>query len=229
MRAFITIISMGLVFTLHAQNNIGNNGVRQPSTLSGGMQIGVPVGEFNSTWGKGLFGLSANIAFPMRRIPIHFGYDFGWARMGGETMLPASSGGIFGGNTGTKVEVNSNVYDHLGLLRLDPSKGKVHPYGDFLIGVRHFSTRSTAFTADESTASEKTSDVVSSMGWAAGVTMTISNNFFADLRVERLYTGRVSYVDVSTIEIASDGTVTYEKLTSNADVINFQLGVGFRF
>ena len=229
MRAFILLISLALVMNLQAQNNNGTNGTRQLSTLSGGMQIGVPVGEFNSTWGKGLFGLSANIAFPMRRIPIHFGYDFAWGRMGGETMLPSSNGGIFGGTNGAKVEVNSNVYDHLGLLRLDPSKGKVHPYGDFLIGVRHFSTRSVAYTADESTAEEKTSNVVSSMGWAAGVMMTISNNFFADLRVERLYTGRVSYVDVSTIEIASDGTVTYEKLTSNADVVNIQLGVGFHF
>ncbi|MCB0770301.1 MAG: outer membrane beta-barrel protein [Flavobacteriales bacterium] len=228
MRALLTSILLALLITAQAQTNRIEPG-RQLSTLSGGLQVGIPVGEFNTTWGRTLYGLSGNIAFPMRRLPIHFGYDFGWARMGGEEQQSPSSGGIFGGTTGLKVEVNSNVYDHLGLLRIDPSHGKVHPYGDFLIGVRHFSTRSVAHTADENTADEKTSDVVSSMGWAAGVNLTISKNFFADLRVERLYTGRVSYVDVSSIAIAPDGTVTYEKLTSNVDVVNIQLGVGFRF
>ena len=157
------------------------------------------------------------------------GYDFGWGRMGAESELPSNSGTLFGTPSGPKVEVRSNVYDHLALMRLNPSQGRYRPYADVMVGMRHFVTRSTLTTPSQDTEEEKTTNVVSSYGWAVGAMVGITGNFYGEARVERLYTGRVEYVDVGTIEIANDGSVTYEKQTSNVDVINVQLGVGFRF
>ncbi|MBL7940800.1 MAG: outer membrane beta-barrel protein [Flavobacteriales bacterium] len=227
-----TLISAGFLLLLassSAQNANNTNANWGAGTLGGGLQMGFPTGDFKDRFGETIYGLSANVALPLRRLPLQIGYDFGWGRMGAESELPSNSGGIFGTPTGPKVEVRSSVYDHLGLVRLNPSQGRYRPYGDLLVGMRHFVTRSTLTTPSQDTEEEKTTNVVSSYGWAVGVMVGITGNLYAEARVERLYTGRVEYVDVGSIEIANDGTVTYEKLTSNVDVINVQLGVGFRF
>jgi hypothetical protein len=59
--------------------------------------------------------------------------------------------------------------------------------------------------------------------------VSLSRQIYVEARVERLFSGKVSYVDPRTITIANDGSVTYEKLTSRTDVVNVQLGVGLRF
>ncbi len=218
-----------LLVTCKAQNQNNTNANLGAGTLGGGLQMGFPTGDFKARFGETIYGISANVALPLRRFPLQIGYDFGWGRMGAESELPSNSGAIFGTPAGPKVEVRSNVYDHLGLVRLNPSQGRYRPYGDLFVGMRHFVTRSTLTTPSQDTEEEKTTNVVSSYGWAVGAMVGITGNLYAEARVERLYTGRVDYVDVSSIEIASDGTVTYEKLTSNVDVINVQLGVGFRF
>jgi len=229
MRLFTSAAFLVLLAPAKAQNTNNTNANWGAGTLGGGLQIGYPTGDFKARFGETIYGLSANAAFPLRRLPLQIGYDLGWGRMGAESQLPNSSGGIFSRPTGPKVEVRSNVYDHLALLRLNPSQGRIRPYGDLLVGVRHFVTRSTLTTASQATEEEKTTNIVSSYGWAAGAMVGITANLYAEARVERLYTGRVEYVDVGSIEIANDGTVSYAKLTSNVDVINVQLGVGFRF
>lgn len=212
-----------------AQNVSNTNANWGAGTLGGGLQMGYPTGDFKARFGEAIFGLSANVAIPMRRLPLQIGYDFGWGRMGSESRASAGNGALFSAPTGATVEVHSNVYDHLALVRLNPSQGRIRPYGDLLAGARHFVTRSTLTTTGQATEEEKTVSIVGSYGWAVGAMIGISGNFYAEARVERLYTGRVEYVDVESIHIAQDGTVSYEKLTSNVDAINVQLGVGFRF
>lgn len=229
MRLLPTTAFLFLLAPSMAQNGNNTNANWGPGTLGGGLQMGFPTGDFKARFGETIFGLSANVAFPMRRLPLQLGYDFGWGRMGAESQVPSNNGGLFSTPTGHKVEVHSNVYDHLALVRLNPSQGRIRPYGDLLAGARHFVTTSTMTTTSQATEEEKTTNVVGSYGWAVGAMVGISANFYAEARVERLYTGRVSYVDVESIAIANDGTVTYDKLSSNVDVINVQLGVGFRF
>ncbi len=212
-----------------AQLDQSNRGNQRTITASGGLQIGVPVGDFKETFGHTLVGFSGTLSIPMRRIPLEFGYDFAWARMGGETRSTSGSGTLFAQNNGPKVEVSSNVYDHLVFLRLSPSKSRIRPYGDVLAGARHFVTRSVASTADLNTATEKDGSLALSYGWALGLMVGLNDNIYAEARVERLITGQISYVDPSTIQVTNDGAVSYEKLTSNVDVVNIQFGIGFRF
>jgi len=199
------------------------------STLSGGLEFGIPLGEFDFTWGKGTAGLSANISIPLRTLPFEVGYDFGWGRMGGEYSLEQGTGNIFSGPTGRKVEVNSNVYGHHGLIRFNPLRGKIRPYGDALLGARHFVTRSVATSAGGATSEERDGSITPSYGWALGLMVGFGRSFYVEGRVERLLSGQVSYVDPNSIAIASDGSVTYDKLRSRTDAVMIQLGVGLRF
>ncbi|MBK7102153.1 MAG: hypothetical protein IPH63_10265 [Flavobacteriales bacterium] len=199
------------------------------STLSGGLEIGIPLGEYDFTWGANTFGLSANVALPMRVLPLDIGYDFGWSRMGSEYGEPLNASGLLSANTGREVRVKSNVYNHHLLLRLNPLRGRIRPYGDLMMGARHFSTRSIASAANGESEEERDGAFAGSAGWAVGTMVSLSRQIYVEARVERLFSGKVSYVDPRTITIANDGSVTYEKLTSRTDVVNVQLGVGLRF
>jgi hypothetical protein len=203
----------------------------RPATVAGGFEIGIPIGEFDRAWGRQMAGLSANFTVPMRRLPFSYGFDFGWQRMGARTQevnvrvenLPATIGDL---------KVRSNIYGYHGLLRLQPLNGKVSPYGEFMTGARHFVTRSEieAPGVDAPVKEERlASEFIGSIGWAAGVNYAPTRNFFAELRLERLNGGRVTYVDPKSIVSDADGNVDFRTLTSGTRVVNLTFGVGLRF
>ncbi len=214
-----------------AQNGNNNSGFweNRSSTLSGGLEFGVPLGEFDFTWGNTTFGLSGNIAIPMRTLPLEFGYDFAYGRMGSETSADQAQGNILGARSGRKVEVRSNIYGHHGLIRLNPLRGKVRPYGEVMLGARNFVTRSTVTVPDGMASDERDGKWTSSYGWAVGAMYSIGRQIYVEGRVERLFSGEVSYVDPTTIQIANDGTISYQRLSSRTDALQIQLGVGLRF
>lgn len=231
LRTITTSLATALALISTAQNNNTNNGFweNRSATLSGGVEFGIPLGEFDHTWGNTTAGLSANIAIPMRTLPLEFGYDFGWGRMGSEFADTQNPGGLLTANSGSKVAVRSNIFSHHGLIRFNPLRGKVRPYGDALLGVRQFSTRSTVTNSAGEETEERDGDWASSYGWAVGVMYSIGRQVYVEARVERFLSGKAEYVDPTSITIASDGTVTYEKLSSRTDAVNIQLGVGLRF
>lgn len=212
-----------------AQNDGTSIWQGRSTTLGGGVEIGVPLGEFDFTWGNTTTGLSATLALPMRNLPLELGYDFAWGRMGSEQTVEQAPGNILAGPTGRRVDVASDVFGHHALLRLDPLRGRLRPYGDVMFGARNFITRSTVTTPQGLTDDERDGEWTTSYGWAVGAMYGMGRLLFLEGRVERLFNGRVSYVDPSTIEIASDGTVSYEKLSSRTDALMIQLGVGLRF
>ena len=224
---FLACTTVSILGTAQANKNLAWE--ERSSTLSGGLEFGIPLGEYAFTWGETTYGLSANISLPFRRLPLEFGYDFGWGHMGGEYASQQAPGNILGPKTGQKASINSNVYSHHGLLRFNPMRGRVRPYGDLLFGARQFSTRTTITAANGATTDERDGSWTNSMGWAVGTMYSLSRQFYVEARVERLFSGKVDYVDPRTIVIADDGTVTYEKLNSRTDVLNIQLGVGLRF
>lgn len=229
----LALLVCSVAFAQRNPNDRRNNNTAdwqtRSSTLGGGLEFGLPLGEFNNTWGKPTFGLSAAITLPMRWLPLEFGYDFGWGRMGGDYTVQRGQGNILGDRLGNKVQVNSNIYNHHGLIRLSPLRGKVRPYGDALLGARHFVTRSVAFTEEEATSEEKDGSIAGSYGWAVGAMVGLSDQFYVEGRVERLYSGKVDYVDPATIAIGNDGAVTYQKLSSRTDAVQVQIGLGIRF
>lgn len=230
-----TTLSVALAMLLPAVAQVNNNNNNdgfwngRSSTLSGGLEFGVPLGEFDHTWGSTMVGLSANLALPMRTLPLEFGYDFSWARMGSEYDLIQPSGGLLTAIPSRSVSVKSNVYGHHGLVRLNPLRGGVRPYGEVLLGARNFVTRSTVTTDEGVTDDERDGAWAQSYGWAVGLMYAIGDQVFVEGRVERLYSGKVDYVDPRTIDIDPAGKVTYEKANSRTETLQIQVGIGLRF
>lgn len=229
MRTLISALALTLAATTVAQDARLNMG-RTP-TLGGGLEIGIPRGSFNDTWGRELVGLSAQLATPMRLLPLSWGFDFGYARMGGEqAVVPVDQ--EFINATEADLRLNVNAYSYHGFIRLRPIRGQVSPYVDAMAGLRHFTSRSTVTVEGLSEPLEKerrSSDFVGSAGWAAGVMVGVSGALYVEGRVERLNGGRASYVDPRSIRIAQDGTVDFETLSSGTSTVTVQLGIGMRF
>ncbi|MCB0763498.1 MAG: hypothetical protein R2815_12175 [Flavobacteriales bacterium] len=205
--------------------------LRRPVTIGGGMEIGVPFGEFGDSWGKEMLGLSGNFTVPMGILPFDYGFDFAWARMGGEKDDVHVNEEYIESTEG-RLAVNSNIYGYHGLLRLKPFTGKVSPYIEGMAGVRQFTTH-TSLTVDgvddPLMEQRNTNDFVFSHGLAAGIQVAPSKVFYIEGRVERLEGGKVTYVDPGSIEIDPAGNVTYGTLTSGTHVVNVHLGIGFKF
>lgn len=208
---------------------------QQPRTaaVAGGLEVGIPVGEFDATWGHQLVGLSANMTMPMRRLPLSYGFDFAWARMGGESKVVAVDEENIESTTGD-LSVKSNVYGYHALLRLQPFTGKVSPYIEGMAGARQFTT-STEIEVDGMDAplmeQRNENEFIGSTGWAAGLQVMPGKqrNFFVEARVESLSGGQVSYVDARSITVSPEGEVNYGTLTSGTRAVNITFGIGLRF
>ncbi len=201
------------------------------ATIGGGLEIGIPIGAFSESWGREIVGLSAELAVPMRLLPIDLGFDFSWGRMGGESSVVALNEDQLTAETGN-LEVNSNVYGYHGVARLKPFNGKVSPYVAAMAGLKHFTTRSVLQVdgLDEAFSKERNaSNFVGSAGWAVGVQVAPSGAFYVEGRVERLSTGKVQYVDPRSIVIGNNGEVSFETLSSPTRVLNVHIGIGLRF
>ncbi len=201
------------------------------STVGAGLEIGVPVGAFSESWGREIVGFSANLGVPMRLLPIDWGFDFGYGRMGGSEQTVNINEPVLNVTTADLV-VNSVIYGYHGLLRLKPFNGKVSPYLEGLVGVRHFTTKTFVEVEglSEPLRKERVANrFTGSSGWAIGVHVSPIPIFYLEGRVERLSSGRVEYVDPTTISISNAGVVDFETRRSKTSVMNVHLGVGLRF
>ena len=234
MRTLITLCLALIATVVVAQQNQQQQQRQQRfTTISGGLDIGIPIGEFDRRQGQQMAGLSANVAIPMRRLPLSYGFDFGWNRMGSKREVVAIDQEHIQSTTGD-LKVTSNVYSYHGLLRLQPFTGKVSPYMDVMSGMRQFTTSSRIDVegVDEPLMEQRNeNEFIGSIGWAAGVQVLPgkNRNFLLELRLERLNGGQVNYVDPRSIVITPDGVVDYSALTSGTRVINLTFGVGLRF
>lgn len=208
-----------------------NNYRNRPATLSGGLEIGIPVGTFAENWGREIIGLSANFAAPMRLLPFDVGFDFSWGRMGSESDIVAIDQEVLTATTGD-LTVSSNVYGYHALARFKPINGKVSPYVEVLAGLRQYTTKSVLRVdgLDSPLSKDRNANsFVGSAGWAVGVQVAPHNNFYVEGRVERLNTGNVSFVDPNSIVINTNGEVVFDTRSTPTRTVNVHLGVGFRF
>lgn len=222
-----------LLLACTASHAIGQDAEPQRARIGGGLEVGIPLGEFDTAWGRQLVGLSANLTLPMRRLPLSYGFDFAWGHMGANSAeVPVNEENIE--STTGELSVRSNVYGYHGLLRLQPFQGKVSPYAEAMAGARHFTTRTeiTVEGLDQPLMEQRNeSNIIASVGWAAGVQVMPGKqrNLFLEARVERLNGGQVTYVDPRSITISQEGEVGYNTLTSGSRVINVTFGIGLRF
>lgn len=227
MRTSFTLATALLLSSALAQQQ------QRPASIAGGLEIGIPIGEFDDTWGRQMVGLSANMTIPMRRLPLYYGFDLSWHYMGSKRVEVAVNEEGIASTTGN-LSVRSNAYGYHALLRLQPFTGKVSPYVEALGGLRQFTTR-TEINVDNMDLpimeQRNENAFIGSGGWAAGLQVTPgkSKNFLLEMRVERLDGGRVTYVDPDAIEVSQDNEVSYGTLSSGVRVVNITFGIGLRF
>lgn len=199
--------------------------------LGGTVGVGVPTGEFADTWGKEMFTFGGQLAAPSRRLPLQLGFAFGYGIMGKEMgKVMVSDPSLLA--TEDRLTVKAKVLSYHPFLRLSPSKGKVRPYVDGLVGMRQFTTRSrlTVEGLDKPLSKERNAnDFVMSTGWAAGLMVTLGGAGYIEARVERFHSGKTTYVDPSSIAVDPNGEVSFSTLNSATGTVNVLLGLGFRF
>jgi len=201
------------------------------STLSAGLELNVPIGEFNQVWGRNFGGASANFTYPARLLPFDYGFDFSYAVMGSKGARVNVDQGSLGVQEG-ELTVRSKLYSYMGQVRLRPFNGRVSPYVEGMFGARQFTTRSGLDVDGSSGAvawDRKANAWTGAYGWAVGTMVGFGPRFYVEGRVERLWGGRIGYVDPGSITISESGVVDYGTLSSKTDVVNVQLGIGLRF
>lgn len=220
-------------------NNDRNNGFgrrdefhsgRRPATVSFGMRIGVPEGEFDRVFDREMFGLGGNFSVPFRRLPFEWGVDVAWQRMGSrETTVPIDLDYIDA--TEAELDVNADMWSYHGFVRLKPFRGRVCPYADLIGGFRTFTARTKIRVDDlEPLSNERNArDAAFSGGWGLGVMVKLNRVVNIEGGFQRLDGGRLTYVDPASITVSPEGTVGFNTLESTTDVINIHLGIGFNF
>lgn len=231
----MTIMRILLLFLLagmtclptRAQVNDANQG-----TLGGGIGISAPTGEFDETWGRNMFKIGAQLAYPLRRVPIlQTGFSFGLSMMGNKGADVPITSNVLADTTGEQ-STRCRIFSYHPLMRLSPLRGRVRPYVDGMVGFRQFSTitKVTARGLEEELSKERNeTDLAFSTGWAAGVQVTLGRLAYAEVRVERFDSGEATYVDPESVTVSDQGAVGFSTLTSNTDVVNVLFGLGLRF
>ncbi len=223
---YTLIIAMLLPYLAQGQDD------EHQGTLGGGIGLSSPTGDFDRAWGRDMFLIGAQLAYPLRRVPIlQAGFSFGYSVMGRNSAEVPINTNYQNISTG-ELTTRSKVFSYHPLLRLAPLTGRVRPYVEGLVGFRQFSTVSkvTAKGTEGNISKERNEgDLAFSRGWAGGVQVTLGTTAYAEVRVERFNSGAATYVDPSSVGVSDMGEVSFNTLTSNTDVTNVLFGVGFRF
>lgn len=199
--------------------------------LGGTIGISIPQGEFADTWGHDMFTWGGHVTLPSRLLPFQWGFAFDYGVMGAKrTAVPISMPELTA--TEGNLSVKAKVLSYHPLLRFSPTKGKVRPYVDGMVGLRQFTTQSTV-TVDGLHApvskERNANDFALSTGWAAGLMVGLGKVGYIEARAERLYSGKASYVDPASITVNDQGAVGFNTLNSGTGSLNLLVGVGFRF
>lgn len=193
--------------------------------------MGMPQGGYADTLGKDLFTFGAHLTLPSRRLPFQLGFAFNYGVMGRKTSKVLLTDPALN-NVEGRLALNEKVLSYHPMLRFSPLKGAVRPYVDGMVGLRHFSTKSkvTVDGLSEPLQKERHSDdMVFSSGWAAGLMVAVGGTGFIEARVERMYSGKATYLDPSSITINDQGQVAFNTLKSSTGTLNVLVGFGLRF
>lgn len=218
------------------RNNARNFPQHRPS-FSIGLSAMEPLRMFADNYQGIPFGISAQIEFPTGRFfPIELGGDFAWfSRGGNESDILIYEGEDSFGNEyfgdGT-IKVRSNIYSYAGFARLNPIPGPFQVYGDLILGVQNFSTKTIIESNDqlsEPTVERAHRGFSLIGGWAAGVKVRMAPMTFIEARFANMRGSDVKMVDKNSITIDNEGFIEFEEIQTPTDHYVYQLGVSFNF
>lgn len=222
----IAILSQGL----HAQSRDYGTGVQ----ITGMAQLGIPQNEFAEAYAGNLSGIAGSIMIPVGKAKmLHFGGEYGWNSMGKEKSqveVTESLDRILAGD----MTVSSDVRSYHANMRFSPLKGPIRIYFDLLFGMKFYNT-DTEIVIEEADGTEiQTTNSISNentnfAGFAGGLMLGLSKNFFIDAKLQSLQGGEVKYVDQSSLGISENGEVDYELKTTPTDLLVPQVGLSIVF
>lgn len=228
---FLLVIGAQSLSAQSTASRSSDDNERRPMTVSIGMRLGIPQGEFDLAYDRELFGLGGNFSVPFRRLPFEWGLDIGWQRMG-STETTVAINEEFIDATEADLDMNADMWAYHTFVRFKPLRGRVCPYADAFVGVRTFSAR-TKIRVDgleEPLSNERNAmDAAFSYGWGAGLMVKLNNTINVEAGFQKLEGTKVSYVDPNSISISPEGVVGFSTLTSSSDLINIHVGIGFNF
>jgi opacity protein-like surface antigen len=195
----------------------------------------VPRGEFKENVGNNGYGAGGNFLVRLGSSPLLVGGDLGVVVYGSESREEVLSPTI--PNVRVRVRTSNNILLTHFLLRLQPTRGRVRPYADGLIGLKRLFTQTSigdSFGDDDDNLLSSTdlSDTTLSYGFGGGLQVQLNSRdkpaVLLDGKVRYLRGGRAEYLRKGSIRQVSGGVV-YDVLSSRTDVVAVQIGVTFRF
>ncbi|MCH2198476.1 MAG: hypothetical protein MK081_06815 [Flavobacteriales bacterium] len=218
------------------RNNQRNNVRLRTPSLSFGVIVGQPEGQFAANFDGTPAGIGGQFLANMGRSPFEVGAGFNWMSRGSsnedvwiEVGEDVEGDMIF---QEAEMEINSNIYTYYSIGRFKPFAGRIQPYGDVIGGFRNFSTVTVIQPDDEQSEEIRDSyhnDITVVYGWAAGLKIRLTQNILVEGRFSKLQGGSVEFVDRETLQVNDDGDISFDRISSRTDMMNFQLGVSFEF
>lgn len=221
----------------NGRNNRQFRNNRAPS-LSAQLQVGTPVGEFARELDRTAVGFSGAFLANQGRSPLEWGVQFAWAGIGREHQDVTWDLGMDDQNNSIiqdgRLRVRGNMYQYHGVARLKPFAGAIQPYGDLMLGAKHFVLKSQIQEKYDGyrevvESNREESSAALSYGWAAGLKIRLNRAVMLEARYERLHGGRAEFVDAESIAIAADGSFTYDMRESRTSMYTYALGLSFEF
>jgi hypothetical protein len=231
----IGLILLSIGELASGQNTIDNNrGVvvvreRRGVTLSGGLQLAVPKGEFAENYQGRPFGINAHLSIPMLNLPFEIGGGFIWNGLGKADQEIDIMDNVNQSIQKGTLNVNGNAYSYQVHGRLRPFNGRFRPYGELFAGVRSFSITSSL---DVRNANQSSGELLErSFTFIAGYGIGAKYEMFPGVFLEGRFTSQAgsnaTYIDPESIVIEQNGSFSYGTLNSTTDQWAVSLGIAF--
>lgn len=223
---------------LSAQRTTNNRRNNRAPSLSVGLQISDPQGEYSQYYSGNPTGLGVTFMANLGRSPFEIGGDFAWRGMGSEKQdISISQGEDIEGDevfTEGSMRVASNLYAYHGVARFKPFGGVFQPYGDVMGGIKTFATRTTIEEDNggytEVVDNERNHrDFALSYGWAAGLKIYLSDFLMVEGKFQHLRGGETTFVDPDSIEINNEGVLEFNEVSSRTSTMIYQVGISLEF
>jgi hypothetical protein len=194
----------------------------------------VPRGEFKQNIDNNGYGVGGHFAVALGRSPIFVGIDAGIINYGSQTRRERLSGSI--PEIELEVDTDNNIVLTHFLLRVQPRTGAVRPYLDGLVGIKYLYTNTeirSDFNDEPLASTTNLSDTTFSYGFGGGVQVRLAEftkgrALMLDGRVRYLRGSEAEYLREGSIR-RTNGSVSFEVLSSRTDVVTAQVGVSFVF
>lgn len=200
------------------------------------LSVAIPINEFAEAdqGSDAYFGLGATFTAPVfKNSPLRLGFGFQhfWLGLRSRSVEITDSFGTFDVDTrvlGSMVPLHAtatfdlaNIYDY-----------PVLPYASGFLGARVFNV-SNKTEIDYRDGSEPVIEndrfwtTTISYGFQVGVHVRINQYIFIDARWERAFGGKARYLDMSSVEIDSEGYSYFETKETRTDMDVFSIGIVF--